>query len=93
MMTKYHSHECEQLEMLTIAQLVPEDHLVRKLESTIDFSFVYPWVENLYSKFGLPSIEPVILFNMVFIQYIFGIPSMRQTIKNCPCRQCLHLLP
>jgi hypothetical protein len=39
MMTINLSHEREQLEMLTITQLVPEDHLVRKLESTIDFSF------------------------------------------------------
>jgi hypothetical protein len=38
MITKNLSHEREQLEMLTIAQLVPEDHLVRKLKSTIDFS-------------------------------------------------------
>jgi hypothetical protein len=32
MMTKNLSHEREQLEMLPIPQLVPEDHLVRKLE-------------------------------------------------------------
>jgi hypothetical protein len=58
MMTKNLSHECEQLEMLTINQLVPKDHLVRKIESTIDFSFIYPLVENLYSGIGRPSIDP-----------------------------------
>jgi hypothetical protein len=35
MMTRNHSNEREQLEMLTIDQLVPDDHLVRKLESAI----------------------------------------------------------
>ncbi|MDP4083263.1 MAG: IS1182 family transposase [Bacillota bacterium] len=68
--------------MLTIDQLVPEDHLVRKIESAIDFSFIYPLVENLYSGLGRPSIDPVVLFKMIFIQYIFGIRSMRQTIKE-----------
>ncbi|MFE8703616.1 transposase, partial [Cytobacillus sp. FJAT-54145] len=75
MMTKNQSNEREQLEMLTIDQLVPDDHLARKLESAIDFSFIYPMVENLYSGLGRPSIDPVVLFKMVFIQYIFGIRS------------------
>lgn len=82
MMTKKQINEREQLEMLTIDQLVPEDHLVRKLEAAIDFSFIYPLVEGLYSKHGRPSIDPVVLFKMTFIQYIFGIRSMRQTIKE-----------
>lgn len=82
MMTKNHSHERDQIEMLAIDQLVPENHLVRKIESTIDFSFIYPVVENLYSGLGRPSIDPVVLFKMVFIQYIFGIRSMRQTIRE-----------
>jgi transposase len=82
MMTKNQSNEREQLEMLTIDQLVPEEHLVRKLESAIDFSFIYPLVENLYSGLGRPSIDPVVLFKMIFIQYIFEIRSMRQTIKE-----------
>ncbi|HDM0227263.1 TPA: IS5/IS1182 family transposase, partial [Staphylococcus aureus] len=47
MMTKNQINEREQLEMLTIDQLVPQDHLVRKLEAAIDFSFIYPLVENL----------------------------------------------
>ena len=82
MMTKKQFNEREQLEMLTIDQLVPENHLVRKIESAIDFSFIYPLVENLYSGVGRPSIDPVVLFKMTFIQYIFGIRSMRQTIKE-----------
>ncbi len=82
MMTKNQANEREQLEMLTIDQLVPENHLVRKLESAIDFSFIYPMVEHLYSGVGRPSIDPVVLFKITFIQYIFGIRSMRQTIKE-----------
>lgn len=74
--------ERDQLEMITIDQLVPQDHLVRKLDAAIDFSFIYPIVEDLYSPYGRPSIDPVVLIKMTFIQYVFGIRSMRQTIKE-----------
>ncbi|WP_042536296.1 IS1182 family transposase, partial [Anoxybacillus ayderensis] len=60
-----------------IDDLVPEDHLVRKLEKAIDFSFIYDIVKDLYSPdHGRPSIDPVVLFKMYLIRYIFGIRSM-----------------
>ena len=58
MMTKNQINEREQLEMLTIEQLVPQDHLVRKLDAAIDFFFIYPLVEDLYSTIGRSSIDP-----------------------------------
>ncbi len=48
----------------------------------LNFSFIYPLVEDLYSTIGRPSIDPVVLIEMTFIQYTFGIRSMRQTIKE-----------
>ena len=68
--------------MLTIDDLVPQDHLVRKIDAALDFEFIYPIVEATYSDLGRPSIDPVILIKLVFIQYLFGIRSMRQTIKE-----------
>lgn len=82
MMSKNQINERDQIEMITIEELVPKDHLVRKLESAIDFSFIYPLVEPLYSKLGRPSVDPVVLIKMTFVQYVFGIRSMRQTIKE-----------
>ena len=87
--------ERKQIEISSIDQLVPEDHLVRKLEAAIDFSFIYDLVKDRYShEVGRPSVDPVVLFKIVFIQYIFGIRSMRQTIKeiemNLAYRWFLH---
>ncbi|GIW49968.1 MAG: hypothetical protein KatS3mg080_0579 [Anoxybacillus sp.] len=66
-----------------IDDLVPEDHLVRKLEKAIDFSFIYDIVKDLYSPdHGRPSIDPVVLFKMYLIRYIFGIRSMRETVEQ-----------
>lgn len=71
------------MQVLCIDQLVPQDHLVRKLENAIDFDFIYDEVKDLYCEDnGRPSVDPVTLFKIVFTQYMFGIRSMRQTIKE-----------
>ena len=73
----------EQIEMVSLDQLVPEDHLLRKIDEHIDFSFIYDLVEDKYSQDnGRPSIDPVTLIKIPIIQYMFGIKSMRQTIKE-----------
>jgi len=72
----------DQLEMVAIDQLVPQNHLVRKMEAALDFSFIYDEVKHVYSEVGRPSIDPVILVKLTFIQYAFGIRSMRQTIAE-----------
>ena len=83
MLKTNNSDKRTQVEITSIDQLVPENHLVRKLDACIDFSFIYDLVKDKYSAdFGRPSIDPVVLFKIVFIQYIFGIKSMRQTITE-----------
>jgi transposase len=83
MLTKNTQINRDQVEMIALEQLVPENHLVRKVEATIDFSFIYQLVKDLYSEDrGRPSIDPVILIKMAFIQYMFGIRSMRKTIEE-----------
>ena len=67
---------------ISLEELVPENHLLRIIDKAIDFNFIYDEVENLYSDKGRPGIDPVSLFKIVFIQYLFGVRSMRQTIKE-----------
>lgn len=76
------SYKNDKIIFNTIEGLVPQDHEVRKLESCIDWRFIYPLVEPLYSDFGRPSIDPVVLFKMIFINIVFGIGSMRKTCKE-----------
>ena len=71
------------VQMVDIESLVPSNHLVRKVLNVISFDFIYDLVETLYSEdIGRPSIDPVILFKIVFIQYLFNIRSMRETIEQ-----------
>jgi len=63
---------------------VPKGHLLRKIEATISFDFIYDEVKGMYSEidWGKPGLDPASLFKIVFIQYLFGIRSMRQTIRE-----------
>lgn len=82
MMTRKDVDNRLQIEFNSVDALVPKDHLVRKIDRAIDFNFIYDEVAELYSASGAPSIDPVVLIKIVLIQYLFGIPSMRQTIRE-----------
>ena len=49
----------------------------------MDFTFIEELVKDLYSLAGRPSIPPVVLFKLIFINIIFGINSMRRTCEEC----------
>ena len=67
----------------TMEELVPQDSLFRKIDKYIDFSFIYEEVKDLYCENnGRPSIDPVVLFKLVFIQAIDGLKSMRKTCEK-----------
>ena len=54
--------------MTTMEELVPQNSLFRKIDRYIDFTFIYDEVRNLYCEnSGRPSIDPVVLFKLVFI--------------------------
>ena len=83
MLNKYQQENRMEIQMVSIEDLVPQDHILRDIDYAIDFSFIYEKVASLYSAdIGRPSIDPVVLFKIILIQYTFGIRSMRQTIKE-----------
>lgn len=69
--------------MNTLEDLVPQDHIVRKYEEAINWNFIYDMVGHLYSNKGKPAIDPVVLFKLVFLNYLEGIHSMRLTCEVC----------
>ena len=83
MMTQNADKKREQSQMFCMDDLVPENHLLRLIDKAIDWTFIYELVEDKYSPdFGRPSMDPVTLIKIPFIQYLYGIRSMRQTIKE-----------
>lgn len=73
-------HKSKQLcmVMLDMEDIIPQDHLLRKIREQIDFDFIYEEAENYYSKIGRPSIDPVCLMKMLLVGYLYGIRSERR---------------
>lgn len=71
------------LEFVSIDELVPSDHLLRKIDKTIDFGFVHDLVKDYYcADNGRPALDPTLLFKLLFIGYLFGVRSERQLIRE-----------
>ena len=81
-MTNRHNRKSVCFIFLTIEEMVPQNHLVRKLEKGIDFRFIYSKVEHIYSKVGKPSIDPVVLFKLLILNIVDGNSSMRKTCER-----------
>ena len=71
-----------QIEILSLDSLVPEDHLVRKQDKALNLDYIYDLVKDLYATTGAESIDPEVLIKLNILQYVFGIRSMRQTIRE-----------
>ncbi|MBQ8349927.1 MAG: transposase [Ruminococcus sp.] len=64
--------------LVTLDELMPQEHFLRDLDRCVDFSFIYDKVEALYSNTGRPSVDPVMLIKMMLIGYLYGIESERR---------------
>ncbi|MBQ3979478.1 MAG: IS1182 family transposase [Lachnospiraceae bacterium] len=83
MMTQNPGKKREQIVMMCMDDLVPQDHMLRKIDRALRWDFIYDLVEDKYSPDqGRPSLDPVMLIKIPFIQYLYGIRSMRQTIRE-----------
>lgn len=82
-MLREHDNSQTLLEFVSIETLVPKDHLLRKIDRVIDFSFIRAKVKDLYcADNGRPAIDPVVLFKMLFIGYLYGVRSERQLVRE-----------
>lgn len=70
-------------EIVDTESLVPAEHLLRKIDAAVDWNKLYDMVEPLYcADNGRPSVDPVVLFKMVLIQHLYGLPSLRRTAEE-----------
>ena len=65
------------LEFIDLNTFVPSNHILRQINEKIDFSFVYNKMEKYYSKLGRKSLDPVLLFKMLLIGYLYNVDSER----------------
>jgi len=82
-MLREHDNRQIGMEFVSIEELVPKDHLLRKIDRVIDFEFIREKVKGLYcADNGRPAIDPVVLFKMLFLGYLYGVRSERQLVRE-----------
>ena len=70
-------HEQELFYSFCLEDVVPEDHLVRKIAGVLDLWWVHAELAAHYSHTGRPSIDPELMIRMLIIGYVFALRSER----------------
>lgn len=68
---------------VNMEDLVPENHILKKLDKIFDLSFVRDLTKECYSRNnGRPSIDPELFFRMILIGYLFNISKDRKLCEE-----------
>ena len=71
-----------QYEIVNLEEMIPQNHFLRVIEKYFDWNFIYEEVEKQYSTFGRPSIDPVVLFKIHILKFLFHEDSLRRVYEN-----------
>ena len=71
-----------QMIVMDLLDLIPDNHLLRKIDARISFSFIYDLLTPFYSAVGRPSVDPVSMFKMLLVGYLYGIKSERRLVQE-----------
>jgi transposase len=66
---------------VSLEDLVPKDNFYRRLEATLNLSFVRDLVEDHYAIAGRPSIDPVVFFRLQLVMFFEDLRSERQLMR------------
>jgi Transposase and inactivated derivatives len=70
-------------EICSIEDLLPQQHIVRAIDASVDWLRVFEAAEPLYSaEVGRPGVDPVVLVKIALIQHVFRHRSLRQTVAE-----------
>jgi len=63
-------------------RIVPADHLLRRINQVVDFSFAYETLKDCYTEdFGRPAEDPEFMLRLCLLQYLYG-DSDREVVAN-----------
>lgn len=66
-----------------VYHLIPQDHILMKINREIDFSFVKDETADLYCPDnGRPSWPPEVLFRVLFLEYYYNLSDV-EVVKRC----------
>jgi transposase len=69
-----------------LSERVPKQNFYRRLAELLDWDFLYPQTQALYSHTGQPSLDPVVFFKLVLVGRLENIASDRRLVEHCALR-------
>ena len=67
---------------ISLEQLVPQDHVVRRLDQVLNLNWVRQATADYYPPRGRPSLDPVVIAKLLVLGYLFNLPSERQLMRD-----------
>lgn len=59
-------------------KVIPEDHLLRRVQKTVDFSFIHKLVEEKYcSNNGRNAKSPELMFKICLLEYLYNLSDVK----------------
>ena len=69
----------------TLYEKIPESHILKQIDKSVDFSFINDLLESSYCKnFGRPAKEPEMMMKLLFLQYIYNLSDVK-VIEEANC--------
>jgi transposase len=78
-------HKAEQRQLFydfRIEDVVPADHLLRRIDCFLDLEEVRSRLKPFYSTLGRPSVDPELMIRMLIVGYCYGIRSERRLCEE-----------
>jgi transposase len=82
MMGRRKSEQGQLFYAFNLDDVVPPDHLVRRIDAVLDLGWVHKELEPYYSHTGRPSIDPELMIRMLIVGYVFAIRSERMICRE-----------
>ena len=61
---------------------IPKNHLLRQIDTFLDFDQIHQHLHSFYSHTGRPSIDPELMIRMLIVGYCYGIRSERRLCEE-----------
>ena len=65
-----------------LEDMVPADHLLRRIDAALDLSWLRGEMESHYSHLGCPSVCPELMVRMLLVGYCYSIRSERRLCQE-----------
>ncbi len=61
----------------TLEELIPQGHILRRIDAVLDLGWVRAEVAECYSDRGRPSVDPEVVVRMILLGYLFDLSEVR----------------